>query len=420
VGLGLTLSSEPVSWSNEELLDRVNAWVKGRLDPHQAVSRGDLGLSFALHPTAEPVGLLLCGPGTLSASAKTSTTGPGYHAAVVELLAELAAGVGFVWRDRDADGDPGDETGYFSSRDYADLERQMLAWLRALATGMARYDRRDFDVCLPIGHRYLVDAHTRTPLGPRDLEYWRAVAEDPRRGRDFFAWWERGQGAGFHLGIARSLMWTEVRWRKPCNERETAVLRRVADSLQRAYELAPRRDYPWREWGEILSYLGKGDALASEIAEKAPGPETPLVGYRRHDVQVPLTGGWSIRLPGRFAEEWEEGTFCGWADGRTAWFTSYSSPNRQPPTMESLKESARAGIESFEEVKGEVLSHAVLDRATEDGEEFWQLSAQSAFPGGFAVLTVCFPEIADRDWALRTWRSLAHQKREPETHRATY
>jgi hypothetical protein len=215
-------------------------------------------------------------------------------------------------------------------------------------------------------------------------------------------------------------MWTEVRWREPFNEREATVLRRVAESLRRAYELDPGRAYPWREWAQVRSLLGDEDKLSSEIAAKASAAQGPLIGYRRHDVQMPLTGGWSIRLPGRFAEEWEEGTYSAWADGRTLWFTSYSANRREPPTMDGLKKSADAGLESFEETKDEVLSYATIARSTENGEEFWKLSAQSAFPGGFAVLTVCFHEPSDREWALRTWRSLEHQKREPETKRLSF
>jgi hypothetical protein len=108
-----------------------------------------------------------------------------------------------------------------------------------------------------------------TPLGPRDEAWLRAVAEEPQRGKDVFPWWEPGIHAASRRGRALSRLWTEVVWRPPLLEEERRLFRNVARLLEQAWREDPMLDYPWREWQEVLGYLGLGGTLAEEVSRRA-------------------------------------------------------------------------------------------------------------------------------------------------------
>ncbi|HYV67927.1 MAG TPA: hypothetical protein VE964_16930 [Myxococcales bacterium] len=410
MGLGLLLTA-----SLEAGLETVMSWARERI-PEAPLTRGRNvdghdTLFWSLHPTAEDVELSFPAPGRIAISAKRSTTGPGYHAWLVSLLDNLKSSLHVTWDPPPDDGDTGDETDYFISRDEAELDRQMLLWLRAVASDLATSDGANFDVAMPLGRHFEMPGHSRTPLGPRSLEYWRGVAEDPQRGVDFFAWWERGQGAGYWLGVALALMWTEICWRAPINEDEKALLKRGSEALEKAYALDSRRAYPWREWAEILDLLEHDGELAARVRARArTAHEGPLIGYRRHPTRVPLTGGWSIRLPGEFAEKWDEGTFTAWSGDRTVWFTSYSVERAHPPSIEELRSYASpASLGTWERIEQPLIGLASLERSKENDEEYWSLSTHTAIQTGFVICTICFVDDGDRDWALSTWRSIQHR-----------
>src|SRR5690606_36785072 len=82
--------------------------------------------------------------------------------------------------------------------------------------------------------------------------------------------------------------------------------------------------WPWREQSEMLERLGEDSLRATRVHLRASAlPPGPAIGYRREPVRVTLAGGWSIRVPGAFAERWEErGTWVGWDATRSAWLNS--------------------------------------------------------------------------------------------------
>jgi hypothetical protein len=109
-------------------------------------------------------------------------------------------------------------------------------------------------------------------------------------------------------------MWTGVRWRRPETAEDVGQLQRILAWLHSAYVRDPTLDYPWREWEELRGYLDGADP----VPPHARRPTGPLIGYRRRNVRVRLGNGWSISVPGSFAESREgDGTYCAWGDGKT-------------------------------------------------------------------------------------------------------
>ena len=146
----------------------------------------------------------------------------------------------------------GDDAGYFHTGDARVLEDEFLHWLREVAKIVVDGLEKDYQwlmISMAIGHHYRHHGPLVTPMGPRGLDWLRAVVEDPRRGIDLFPWWAPGMGAPFYLGRALARMWRDVRWRAPISEDEGRLLMDVHLDLARAYRLDASLDYPWRRVG---------------------------------------------------------------------------------------------------------------------------------------------------------------------------
>lgn len=397
------------SWARERLLDARVTFVPSR-------ERGaGACLYLALHPSAEDVEVWTEGDDGVIASAKTSTTGPGYHILVCELLDRLGRDLGVSWLPAAADESTGDETGYFHDRDESALRAVMLRWLGGVARLILERQMLSAMLSLPLDHIYDHDGAVATPLGPRNRAWIEAVSDEPEEGMDIFPWWERGAGPAMRLNRALCRMWTDVRWRVPFNEREDDVLRLVLDDLAAAHAEAPELAYPWREWNELLGYATRDGPLAPMIASRAVGTAPgPLVGYRRRDVRVDLTSGWSILVPGSFAEAWEDdgGTWVAWDQTRTVRVTTLSIGAKgapaEPEAILGPSKPDDAAVQRFDYRDRWLLGRASLVPTEENGKRFWRLTGESAIPGGLGIVTVFFDDEADRDWALGTWKSLAH------------
>ncbi len=406
MALGLLLRGVS-SLPDPDLVARVHAFARARFGggfvTRNVDEAGRPVLYLDLHPAAEHVALAFEGH-DLEIAANTSTVGPGYHAHVVDVVDTLAAAFRITWR-HDAEGDV---TGYFDNRDFRHLQQEMLGWLGALTNAVLPLASGTVQLALPATHTFESGGHARTPLGPRERPWFERVAESPASGRDFFAWWEKGENAEHYLGVALSLLWTTVRWRPAVSERERELRERTFGALSRARDLDPTLRFPFAEWRELLTIDGRNrEADALPRAD----PAIPAIGYRRNPVRVSMPGGWSLRIPGNFAEELDDkGTFCGWHGGRTVWFTSfrYEGGARTAEEMWGADPDEGEG-ETFTTGEGAFQSRARL-RRVRGGEESdcWILRTDSALPPQIAICTISFTEDHDRAWALETWRSLRH------------
>ena len=434
VGFHLT-ASYPLAdaQSAEDWLTDVAAWLEGHEEEplmvcrHDHCEHGEAALFVHVHPGAEEMELCVPEPGKLIASAKTSTAGVGYHVFLCELLQRLGRHFGLAWDAADAEEGTGDETGYFFDGNVQTVRQEMLRWLGALAhvvtdehLGKESHVRM---VSMPMGYSYPEAEGIQTPLGPRLADWFRAVADEPARGIDFFAWWPLGVGSGFFLGRALCLLWQEVRWRPPVTEEEGKLLMDVHVDLERAVCLDPDAQVPWREWGELLDYLNEhfgyvefqqARNLESEIrARAARVVGGPRIGYRRGPVHVSLNGGWSITVPGELSEEWEEEgqAWVAWYGMRLVRFMSWTVRDGEDPepVREILRDVDLPDGEAFEHHDGALQGRAVFrPHETEESVGQWNLVAYSAVDGGFALCDLLVRDRDDLPWALEVWKSLRH------------
>jgi hypothetical protein len=409
--------SEP-SPTNEELIVRIDEWLRIKYSDVLPKTRLEVVDSFPtlycrLHPAAEDIELSFVGPSQLVASANTTTVGPGYHAFVTSMLKELALEFHARWERPAADSeDYGDETGFFFTGDVRNLNVEMTAWLAAVANtffdGSLDSEDSGIALCLPMNPQFEVEQPAGTPLGPRDLEWLHRTAQDGSSGTDFFAWWTPGINAEYYLGRALTQMWVDVRWRRPVNDAETAVLEDVAGSLQKAYELDPGLRYPWAEWRQLLALLNRDRAEVERASSLAVGE--PTIGYRRGRVTVALPGGWRIKMPGSFSdfEPDDNNDLCAVDPPKEIWFTAYRfGVASSPREFESVKKERKKIRSDYLIEREDYLARATIsEKRHETGEKYFVLNSSNLAVGGRAVCTILFSDPEQKAWAIDTWQSI--------------
>jgi hypothetical protein len=340
-------------------------------------------VELRFHRAARAATLTLGPDGELAVRAETVGIGPGYHAEILARLAPIFDELDYVWAD-----------------DEPEPAGAMCAWL---AAELGRDGPHRFG--LPSDLSFFCDAPVLTALGPRDAAWRSAVIADPRRAADAFAWWQRGAG---HAERARALlaMWLEVPWREPLDDDEHTLMKRVDEDLRAAQAADGKLALPYAAWAELLGYLSidnehAATVRAAAVQARANSDDAP-VGYRRYDMEIELTGGWTVRVPGSFAGSLDE-------DGARYWATD---GNR---VIEFTSLTAEAEVDSAKLLAVAPERHPVLDRfvdgsrhgraevCDEDGVHTIYGLVSSA--PHVAILT-CKAPAKDEPWALATWRSL--------------
>jgi len=346
-----------------EVAERLG-WLTRRL--FKGAKVGQSSSQLTMFPGAQVV-LTVEPDAELTVRGETAAIGPGYHVDVIARLAPLFDELDFVWTE--------------PPPPLARVQEQLTGWL----AGELRAGTTRFGVDRP----FVVDAAVLTPLGPRDAAWRDAVLADPARAADAFPWWDEGTG---HAARARALiaLWHEVPWREPLDDAERELMKSVDDDLRAARKAG--LDVPAGAWAELLHHMG----IQEEGLERGGAP----IGYRRYPLDVELSGGWTVTLPGAFVGGWMDDGARYWAtDGdRVVEFTSMTAheakdsdellavaPERHP-VIARLSEGTRRGrAEAYDE--GDM--HVVIGLST-DAPHVGILTCKGA----------------DDAWALAIWRTL--------------
>lgn len=373
-----------------------------------------------LHPAAESVDVRIGPAGQVTFEAKTSTVGPGYHVWLCGILKELGNQLRIAWRPNTEDEGDRDETGYFDSGRVEDCENEMESWVGHLGRIMLERESEGHEglmLSMPLGEMFLCGNAIVTPMGPREIDWLRAVAKDGSKGKDLFPWWNASSPAEHHRGRALVEMWRSVRWRSPQTEEERALNARVLADLEAAWALDPSLAYPWFEWDELLRFNEGKSRAAAEVARRAKAAEgRPRIGYRRGSVRHELGESWSLEVPGSFTVEMEDdSTWMAWEGDRTVRFSSFSAkkPDGSRPAAEEMLSDDLEGEVLVWRGEG-VIGRGEIVREKEGGDEYFRLSGQSAAPGELGVCTVCYTDPADKAWAIQVWHSVTRPQPEEE------
>jgi len=370
-------------------------------------------LLVSLHPAAPELVIAAAEGGRVTVSAVTSPVGPGYHTFACGLVRQLGEEIGIAWAPPDSPDPSRDPTGYFASGDRKDAERGHLGWLGAsMARALAarRTAAPAIHLGTPPGIRFDVDGALATPLGPRDDAWLARAAGDPRVAVDVWPWFTDATDGRYRLLRALSLMWPEVRWRRPADNAERATLEEALRLLHRAYPLDPSLAYPWREWRELAELAGASDPNAALVEERAAtvDPSTPLVGYRRRPVTI-VHEGWALTVPGSYAERRTPEEWSGGEGGRRITMAAVrtgTDAGPMPPDAFLRQVAGHLGQGTLDHRVGEVVGRARIGTDDTSGIATGLVEGYVAVRGSGAAIRVEFDDPADWQWALDQWRSL--------------
>jgi hypothetical protein len=259
---------------------------------------------LSLFPNAEELTITIDEEGAVELEARTTPVGVGYHMLCCVYIQALADQLGFAWTE------VSDDTDFFSTKDDAHCRDEFIGWSRGIAETMSgdKFEgHANLAVCMGIGERFHYPEFVVTPFGPATREEMEERARSGEAAAAWMPWMDPAPTAETLLAAAKSLMWCNVRWRQIDPEDAPdaegpphRAMLQALDLLEAAYELDPDLDYPWHEWLELLECSGEDREIHSTVDARAaatPEPESPI-GYRRHDVTVPLPFGATIQLPG--------------------------------------------------------------------------------------------------------------------------
>jgi hypothetical protein len=371
-------------------------------------------LSVVLHPCGEPLEFEWRPNHTLQVSAKTSTLGPGYHAYVIDLLKSIASTLNVQWDWTSPDAD---ETGFINTHDFASLQREMAIMLRALNRRLANLASETYDhlmMSMPLGFPLpKCDAFIVSPTGPCTAEWCRGVAEAEdaemlEQCRDYYIWWQREPDAEFWRKTGLYLMWCEIFWHVPLNEDEHRVCQLTLNCFAKARQLDSTISLPDTELQELRGFVaGSGENIP-------PAPRG--IGYRRLPMSRSCAGNWMVTVPGYYYEQLEdEGAQMVWWFGRRN--VRLSSLNAMPKPGCSAGGRSMLPEKADEYVHGrEVIDHerdgivgwAAIGPAEENGDKFWQLQGAMACDNSLCIVTICYADQKDKDWAIEVFRSITH------------
>lgn len=375
-------------------------------------------LEIDLHPAADPVSVSVDAEGIVRAAADASIAGPGYQTFVARLLERMGDELQITWSEpaesRPIDGPPAWVGARVALADRSAVERDHLALLGHQLARAAEQCRRGVagvQVGMRPGTQFAFDGAIGTMLGPRDEAWLERALKDARVATDIRPWWTDAPDAHYMLKRALVLLWTEIRWRQPADDRERATMDEALGLLRWALPSDPTLSYPWREWAELIALRGLPDTASAQVAPRAEQVDAslPLIGYRRRPVTINHEG-WILQIPGSFGEVRNADEWSGRDRGRmvtlaaTVTRTADGDPQSADWFLTQVASDLVTGVLHHQD--GELRGVARLTTDASSGVEVAVLAGFSAVTGSGAAIRIQFEEGEAYRWAIDLWRSL--------------
>ncbi len=372
---------------------------------YAALSTEDRVLLLWLHPGSEPIEFGWEPGERVTVCAKTSSVGPGYHVFVVELLERIGARCRMTWNWEPA------------PNDLPTLQREYGCFLGNMARRLIELSEAgatDLLVNWPLDTPHPVDAgFCVAPTGVMGRSWWEQVAsatpdELMTWASTFAIWWDARRDAHYYDRLGRVLLWSEVPWRPPVDERERTRCSLAIAALERAGHADGNIRLPQAEIEELRRIL-------QTPAEDYPIPAPEGIGYARRAMRHATTGGWTIALPGYFYSELSDdgSQIVFWYDNRTVQVSSISVGGiggRPAAPTDLLPDKAESDLRDAEVIDHatEHLSGWATIRPGAPDTAAYLLQGWMAGENTMTIISIQFDDAKHRPWAMETFASLLH------------
>ncbi|MHC4213173.1 MAG: hypothetical protein ACYSWP_07380 [Planctomycetota bacterium] len=386
------------------------------LDKALRFDRDQHSLIVQLHPAGGVLEFTWQPAGYIDFYTKTSIAGPGYHAFALELLESIGERCSLEWQWNEPD-----SLGRPINRDFETIKQQMAGIIQTIARSVnldsqgvaSRRINMHMEFPETKGGTFAI-----SPSGPWPKSWWEELAKATdtelfTKAGEFFPWWNKDQDAVFWRNYGMVLLWCDVPWHVPIDEHERQMYRLAIDCFERAKSMNPQIEVPDAEIKELEQLLDKDPQVYVEP------PRSKGIGFRRHVMGFRTFRAWTIDIPGYYyCREQDEGqTILFWFADKTVRFSSLTiecNDGRAASTQELLDVQygeKHLEVADIEFKKDHLLGRYCVDKTSQDGEGFWMLQGRVACGGGantLAIITICFDQPQDREWAVSTLKTVSH------------
>lgn len=361
-------------------------------------------------------------PGFITIGGRTSGAGPGYHAHLADMLCRMQAACGLSWSPDDVE----DESGYWHSRDFGDIQESMAHWLGSLAAHLVENLMDEsisgLALSMPTDGVPDNDAHYAAHLlGWRERDFFRILVEQGISEEDcagFFIWWNKEADGDFYRKCALSMLWCGCNWLPPYTLAEKHDCSSILFCLEKAWDENPRMTYPVREWKEVAALSGSTD-IVHELERRFPDeiPESGRIGFRRGNVFREIGDGWRMSMPGAMHEapdEKDPNIDIYWdADRaiRVSRFTVTGPSASAESLLETLTNKEENAYPLVLRNQGKVLAKICHESLVEnDGTEYYGTFFFAAVTGRALYASAFYNDPKDRAWAESMFASITWQE----------
>lgn len=382
-------------------------------------------LVMQVHPLARPFRVRVCKPDQILVEAETGEVGPGYHQLLCEVFGRTGVKLGVTW-DLNDECDP---TGFFQRQDRWNLEAAFLSQLNDAVCDLIDFAEdnkcRELNLFMPGPDRFHHGDLISSPMGPRDERWAEAVSHDPSQGVDVYAWWEPGKDANYFFARAMSILWTQLRPRRPMTSFEQAHVLDMLNCFDRAWLENRNLRFPWREWHLFLSMTDRNsdEELVRKVGENAARESVSrgYLCYRQGDYTAVFGEGWELELPTGFAEQYspDGGMWQGWDGKRTVQvgvipIADPDDPQMHPDQMiKSVSltppDGEDSGKESSWQRNGMISRSNLHQVVAPDGRHYWRLGTVTVTKGSILNMTINFDEAKMTQWAMGVWEKIKNR-----------
>ncbi|MDL2285530.1 hypothetical protein LJB93_02155 [Desulfovibrio sp. OttesenSCG-928-F07] len=353
---------------------------------------------------------------TMRVSARTSNAGPGYHAYVVSLLKKLEQQTQVIWAEDGEDDESGDESGYWQSGDFTDIQGSMAGWLHSLGSMIVERfstssDTEDLALGMPIDF-LPTDSNSFAvyPLGRLELDFFKGMLSTDDivpYCQKFFLWWNEGLDAHFYKNYGLYLMWNHINWLPPVEDDEYTHYGNAMHCFDTARKLDPQIELPLAEWYQMAALAEHDDMLAMLEKEYAGIKDlTPTLGHLRGSMTNMVGGAWNITTPGTMHREIDNNTIVMWDDDLTIRIsnirvnTKSGEPVPAAQLLGNVTEDYDAKPFSLPD-QDKVMCQIVNSTVQEKGKDpYFETTLFAAVPGVILILSCYYDEEKNREHAM--------------------
>ncbi len=284
----------------------------------------------------------------------------------------------------------------------------MLEWLKQVAEYFnSLTDYTKLMLSMPLDYYVEGDYYAISSLGYWNKEWFERINQKNiidlyDDGAAFFPWWNKGFDSEFFLKSALVTAWVDLDWRTAFSDEDQKKCEFVIDCFNEAKRLNFEIELPLKEIEQIRQNLDKS------LYPSAPNPEG--IGFKKRFMKRNLTGKWTGLIPGYFYCDMEndQSTIVYWFNDRTIRGSSYEISGKDGKVISADKilndQPTREGLIYFDD--GTQKGWAEITQNQENVEEYWMLSGRMAIPGHLILVTICYKNENDWDWAIETWKTV--------------